>query len=158
MQPGVVAGHFRGGRTGEVKYLIDGVESGIGLNIDAVQEIEVISGTFNAEYGKVMSGIVNMAPKEGGSELTGGVKLFTGNWLTKHDYVGLDKADVFHKTELRYNLSGPLPFTGNKVTFFIYLIYPSTVVQIPLMTDQKKSPKLQFLDTGLVNYFVGLQP
>jgi len=40
----------------------------------------------------------------------------------------------------------------------IYLIYPSTVVQIPLMTDQKKSPKLQFLDTGLVNYFVGLQP
>lgn len=40
----------------------------------------------------------------------------------------------------------------------IYLIYPSTVVQIPLTTNQKKSPKLQFIDTGLVNYFVGLQP
>lgn len=120
LQPGVVAGHFRGGRSGEVKYLIDGVESGIGLNIDAVQEIEVISGTFNAEYGKVMSGIVNMAPKEGGSEFNGGVKLFTGNWLTQHDYVGLDKADIFHKTELRYNISGPLPFTKNKITFFIF--------------------------------------
>lgn len=120
LQPGVVAGHFRGGRSGEVKYLLDGVESGVGLNIDAVQEIEVISGTFNAEYGKVMSGIVNMAPKEGGSQVSGGLKLYTGNWLTRHDYVGLDQTDIFHTTELRYTVSGPMPFTKNKVTVFLF--------------------------------------
>jgi len=40
----------------------------------------------------------------------------------------------------------------------IYLIYPSTSVQIPVRTDLRKSPKLQFIDTGLLNYFVGLQP
>lgn len=40
----------------------------------------------------------------------------------------------------------------------IYIIYPSTAVQMPLMNNQKKSPKLQFIDTGLINYFVGLQP
>ena len=40
----------------------------------------------------------------------------------------------------------------------IYLIYPTTAIQLPLMVNSKKSPKLQFVDTGLINYFVGLQP
>ncbi|MEK7726761.1 MAG: AAA family ATPase [candidate division KSB1 bacterium] len=40
----------------------------------------------------------------------------------------------------------------------INLIYPATALQLPLVADLKKSPKLQFLDTGLLNYFVGLQP
>jgi predicted AAA+ superfamily ATPase len=39
----------------------------------------------------------------------------------------------------------------------IYLLYPVTVTQPPLMEDNKKSPRLQFLDTGLLNYAVGLQ-
>jgi len=38
------------------------------------------------------------------------------------------------------------------------LIYPSSSVQIPLLADHKKSPVLQFIDTGLLNYFAGLQP
>ncbi|MFQ5651598.1 MAG: ATP-binding protein [bacterium] len=40
----------------------------------------------------------------------------------------------------------------------LYLIYPSTAVEIPLLADLKKSPLLQFVDTGLLNHFVGLQP
>lgn len=40
----------------------------------------------------------------------------------------------------------------------IYLIYPSTSLQLPILADYKKAPKLQFIDTGLLNYFVGLQP
>jgi predicted AAA+ superfamily ATPase len=40
----------------------------------------------------------------------------------------------------------------------IHLVYPSTALQLPLVPDLKKSPKLQFVDTGLLNYFVGLQP
>jgi predicted AAA+ superfamily ATPase len=37
------------------------------------------------------------------------------------------------------------------------LLYPSTSVEIPIMPDLKKSPRLQLLDTGLLNYFAGLQ-
>ena len=77
MQAGVVSGHFRGGRNTEVSYLIDGIqvdESFLGTNKDgdpiasrqsvnleaeAIQDLEVITGTFNAEYGRAMSGIVN---------------------------------------------------------------------------------------------------
>ncbi len=36
-------------------------------------------------------------------------------------------------------------------------IYPTTATQLPLTANLKKSPKLQILDTGLVNYFSGLQ-
>lgn len=35
--------------------------------------------------------------------------------------------------------------------------YPVTNTQLPLVPNLKKSPKLQFLDTGMVNYFSGLQ-
>ncbi len=39
----------------------------------------------------------------------------------------------------------------------IHLIYPTTHAQPPLLADRKRSPKLQLLDTGLINYFAGLQ-
>ncbi len=37
------------------------------------------------------------------------------------------------------------------------LVYPATAVKPPAMADRKKAPRLQFLDTGLVNYRAGLQ-
>ncbi|MEN8251794.1 MAG: AAA family ATPase [Bacteroidota bacterium] len=40
----------------------------------------------------------------------------------------------------------------------IRLIYPTTNVAIPAKPDIKKSPRLQFLDTGIVNYTAGVQP
>lgn len=39
----------------------------------------------------------------------------------------------------------------------IQLIYPSTDVEIPIKPDLKKSPRMQFLDTGIVNYILGIQ-
>ena len=39
----------------------------------------------------------------------------------------------------------------------VYLIYPSTGVNLPIVPDYKKSPRLHMLDTGLVNYFNGWQ-
>ncbi len=39
----------------------------------------------------------------------------------------------------------------------LYILYPATVTEPPLTEDWKRSPRLQFLDTGLLNYGVGLQ-
>ena len=39
----------------------------------------------------------------------------------------------------------------------IRLIYPSTDVEIPIRPDLKKYPRLQFLDTGLLNHTLGIQ-
>ena len=81
LQAGVVTDengtiHMRGGRSGEVTYMIDGTyvkdpfDNTLGGNVDveAVQEMEVISGTFNAEYGNALSGIINIVTKDGTPE------------------------------------------------------------------------------------------
>jgi len=39
----------------------------------------------------------------------------------------------------------------------IRLIYPTTDVEVPIKPDLKKSPRLQFLDTGIINYITGIQ-
>jgi hypothetical protein len=39
----------------------------------------------------------------------------------------------------------------------IQLIYPTTDLEIPVKPDLRKSPRLQFLDTGLINYELGIQ-
>lgn len=38
----------------------------------------------------------------------------------------------------------------------VELVYPSTSMKIPIIPDYKKSPKLQILDTGIVNYSLGI--
>ena len=42
-------------------------------------------------------------------------------------------------------------------TFLLSLIYPTVSTTLPLMPDYKKSPRLQILDTGMINYFLGVQ-
>ena len=39
----------------------------------------------------------------------------------------------------------------------ILLIYPQTSPVLPLQPDYGRSPRLQYLDTGMLNYFVGIQ-
>lgn len=38
----------------------------------------------------------------------------------------------------------------------VQLIHPSTSVDFPIIPDYKKSPKIQLLDTGIVNYSLGI--
>jgi predicted AAA+ superfamily ATPase len=39
----------------------------------------------------------------------------------------------------------------------IHLIYPTTQTKLPFQPDIKKSPRLQVLDTGMVNFLAGIQ-
>ena len=39
----------------------------------------------------------------------------------------------------------------------VALLYPCTETKLPLFPDHKKSPRLQILDTGMLNYFAGVQ-
>ena len=42
-------------------------------------------------------------------------------------------------------------------TLLLELVYPLTSSSLPILPDLKKSPKLMWLDTGLVNYVAGMQ-
>lgn len=39
----------------------------------------------------------------------------------------------------------------------VHLIYPTTNTALPIVPDHRKSPRLQVLDTGMMNHFAGLQ-
>jgi uncharacterized protein len=39
----------------------------------------------------------------------------------------------------------------------VHLVYPVTDTRLPVRPDKKRSPRLQLLDTGLMNYFAGIQ-
>ena len=41
--------------------------------------------------------------------------------------------------------------------FFLQLVHPGTSATLPLIPDRSRFPRLQMLDTGLVNYFSGIQ-
>jgi len=69
-------GHFRGGRSGEVLYTLQGVGS---INpydnsttldpiMSAVEEVEVVTSGMGAQYGSAQSGVVNISMKEGKSD------------------------------------------------------------------------------------------
>ena len=90
LQAGVVNGHFRGGRLGEVGYWVDGLpvqdvyDGGLALSIEneIVQEAQVVTGAFNAEYGQAMSGIVNVVTKDGSNDFEGTFSGFLGDYVT----------------------------------------------------------------------------
>ena len=84
--------HVRGGRSSEVSFWVDGVattdsydgSSGLEIENAGIQEVQVISGTFNAEYGQAMSGIVNVVTKDGGLNYQGNLDFFSGGYHTNH--------------------------------------------------------------------------
>ena len=129
MQAGVVQGHFRGGRYGEVTYLIDGVQvdetfggsnATVDIQPEAVQDLEVITGTFNAEYGRAMSGVVNVVTKNGGPTFEGSISSGASYYQTSNTdiFIGLSPNLNISK-DLKFSLGGPI--LGNKITFFTNL-------------------------------------
>lgn len=128
LQAGVVGGHFRGGRSNEVAYLVDGVsvtdpfngQMSLQVENSSIREMEIISGTFNAEYGQVMSGVVNIVTPDGGSSYHGSLSGYTGDYLTSHDDVfpNLDKYTRFRTQNVQGSLSGPIPFLDH-LSFFL---------------------------------------
>lgn len=117
LQAGVIDGHFRGGRSNEVAYLIDGIpvtdaynsQMSVEIENNSIRELEVISGTFNAEYGQAMSGVVNIVTKEGGRNFEGSATAYFGNYLSRDDgiFENLDKVSTNGIKDLQFSLSGP---------------------------------------------------
>ncbi|HSQ74522.1 MAG TPA: TonB-dependent receptor, partial [Bacteroidota bacterium] len=72
----VVDGHFRGGRENEELYVLAGMgivnplygASAFAPIMSAVEEVEVITSGFSAQYGNAQSGVVNISMKEGKSD------------------------------------------------------------------------------------------
>ncbi|MEO8233081.1 MAG: TonB-dependent receptor, partial [Ignavibacteriota bacterium] len=119
LQAGVVDGHFRGGRSNEVKYLIDGVpvndvysgQSSLSPEINSIEEVQVLTGTFNAEYGEALSGVVNQITKIAGDKFDGNISIHTGDYISTHNdiFTNIDHISPNNVYNLQGFISGPFP-------------------------------------------------
>jgi hypothetical protein len=120
LQAGVEEGLvIRGGGAGQALFMLDGVtlrdprnnQPISGVSLSAIQEISVERGGFNAEYGQVRSGIVNVVTKEGDkNKYSGSVTLKAAPPAKK--YFGAEPGDA--------NLTGS-PFDPNSTMLRPYL-------------------------------------
>ncbi len=130
LQAGVTKGaggdfHIRGGRTEEIAYNVNGISitdsydnsRGIELDNSSVQELQVISGTFNAEYGNAMSGVINTVTKEGGSDFHGNFEVYGGDYLSNFTNIFWNVDAINPIGNAQASLSGPI--WGNTLKFFI---------------------------------------
>jgi outer membrane receptor protein involved in Fe transport len=127
LQAGVEDGHFRGGRKNEVQYQVDGVtvnnafdnQSSLTVDRSLLEEVQVINGTFDAEYGQAMSGVVNAVLKQGTSTFRWGGELYLGgyfydtNQTSRFDNPGFDPSSL---QSYQASLSGP---AGPGTTFLL---------------------------------------
>jgi predicted AAA+ superfamily ATPase len=67
------------------------------------------------------------------------------------------KFEGFGKTNYSSREMGDALRTLEKA-LLLNLLYPTTQTDFPLMPNMRKSPRLQMLDTGLLNFYSGLQP
>ncbi|MBN2781601.1 MAG: TonB-dependent receptor, partial [Candidatus Marinimicrobia bacterium] len=119
-QAGVTQGsdgslHVRGGRASEVTYMVDGIpvssDLGLSLSTNVISELTLISGTFNAEYGKAMSGIVNIATKDGARTFQSRLTAQFGDMLTWNDrYINGSGFNPLTFQRYDLDLSGPISF------------------------------------------------
>ena len=131
LQAGIVKSggdlHLRGGRSGQIVYQIDGVpvtDAYDGSNVidvatNSIQELQVVSGAFNAEYGQAMSGIVNIVTKDGGNNFTGNFQTYSGDYASsrKDIFWNIDNIDPVAIRDVEGSISGPI--LHDKLFFFL---------------------------------------
>jgi len=132
MAPGVTMQdneiHIRGGRADDTMFVVDGMNvsdplagGGYGYSIDPaiINEIEVLTGGFNAEHGQAVSGVVKISTKEGSDRVEGRVSFkrdYLWNKVPKNDARGWEDLTNFSEPQnidiVKGSISGPDPISS----------------------------------------------
>ena len=137
--------HVRGGRGGEILYIVDGMpvnhpiyggRSVLDLNVTDVQNVELITGAFNAEYGQAQSGVVNINTRSGGDNFKGGIEYKTDRWKALGESYLTDYATAY--------FSGPEPITRT--------LFPALGFEIPGKMDFFLSTNFNLSNTPYNNH------
>lgn len=126
LTPGVSDGHFRGGRVGQETYVVDGLAlknqlesssqgAALELSPTSLEEIEVITGGFGAEYGSALSGVVSVVTRRGNPDRwEGAARVRTDVWAPEDVYQGFNAVTL--------NAGGPVGLLGRGSTVFFDLL------------------------------------
>jgi len=153
--------HVRGGRAGEIAYMIDGlyirnpIYGGIGngtrLNLFAVREFDWQPGGFNAEYGDAISAVSNMHTNSGGNKFRYQFKYSTSSVGA---LMGSDYDDLRGYNDYNIGFGGTVPvfkklsywFSGQFTTHESYRVYEFDDIVYQLLPGQNN-----YLDPPDVN-------
>ncbi len=103
--------HIRGGRVDESLFVVDGFSvkdplsgysGNLFVNAEAIEELEIVTGGYNAEYGQAMSGVVNIKLKEGRDKFEGSLKYSSDNYGLEHSTL-----THYNTDQIEFNLGGP---------------------------------------------------
>ncbi|MBN1302381.1 MAG: TonB-dependent receptor [Melioribacteraceae bacterium] len=137
LQAGVVQGddgalHVRGGRSNEVAYQLNGLSindpygnsRSVGIATNAVQEVSVSTGTFSAEFGNALSGVVNYVTREGSDRYTFSLRGYVGEYLSGRSdlFRNIDDFDPLNRKRVEFTFGGPFPFSKS-TKFFVSGIF-----------------------------------
>jgi hypothetical protein len=124
---------IRGGRQDEVGFYLEGsnitdpVVGGRNVTLvqDAIEEIQVQSGGYNAEFGGANSGIVRQQIKSGTPEFKASIDFATDNFLQGFNFENTGEKTLgtynWGYNEVTGTLSGPI--LGNQIKFFGLINY-----------------------------------
>ena len=135
-QPGVVENsdggfNFRGGRTREVAYVVDGIpvqnvysQSGgnsVNVELQSVEELQVLTGTFDAELGGAQSGVVNLTTRSPSEQLKLSGFFRTGGFYAASNDIFIDgnSFNPIESKDMSVTLSGPIIKKDDKLGFFV---------------------------------------
>jgi outer membrane receptor protein involved in Fe transport len=115
---------FSGSTSLENQYYVDGVNTtgltfgtvGTPIINDFIEEIEVITGGYNAEFGRATGGIVNVVTRSGSNELKGSVfSTYKPGFLTSHaettpvNAASIDLSrDNAYEIDFGFEIGGPI--------------------------------------------------
>ncbi len=128
---------LNGGQQGGPDILVDGstiefasanLQMNYGLSVEAVQEFKVVTNTFDAEYGRMGGGVVNLTTRSGTNSLHGSLyemlrnkALDANTWINDHNDV---PKNVDTQSDFGALISGPvyIPkfYNGRDKTFFMF--------------------------------------
>ncbi len=141
--------HARGGRGGEVVFLIDGVpdrnplSGGYSDQLDkyAIQEMQTITGGFNAEYGQALSGVVNIITKDGSNKYKGRLE-YESDQLNPSPY---RKADALAYDQYGLDEEGHIVQRTNNEGTELKYNYPSAYRKQSLKDTPSFGPEIPIL-------------
>ncbi len=103
---------IKGSRSNATVYFLDGIRVSGNLPPQTeVEQLQVITGGVEAQYGDVTGGVISVTTKGPSQKFTGGFELESSGLQLGDNYVGLDR---FGYNLLQANLSGPLIMNKNK--------------------------------------------
>ena len=144
----------RGGRPNETAYYVDGFSqqdpltgtSNTSISNNAIEEVVVLTGGFSPEYGRVMSGAVNVITREGAKKYFGALESVTdvlsGTWVgaPKTGYNVYDASVggpvLPGKDDLTFYLSGERRWQGDRGPAFMPNVFKNDLETRGLSGDR----------------------